>query len=173
MVSAATGYVVLTSTVGRPMDSERAKKLLTDQFAELDERERWARRRDDAQLPNQGALSQHPADYGSDLIDEPNLYSVTRGDGMGLRDVLILVRYAPVMRPIVRLVTQGNMSREDPSLRGCPDLWKRLPSRHDRGWYRHTKPTTVSGYDFGSTSYRAIPGHHRGVRRAHSADSLR
>jgi DnaK suppressor protein len=52
------------------MDSERAKKLLTDQLAELDDRERWARRRDDAQLPDQGALSQHPADYGSDLTDE-------------------------------------------------------------------------------------------------------
>ena len=52
------------------MDSERAKKLLTDQLAELDERERWAHRHDDVMLPDQGALSQHPADYGSDLTDE-------------------------------------------------------------------------------------------------------
>jgi RNA polymerase-binding transcription factor DksA len=51
------------------MDSERAQKLLTAQLAELDERERRARRVD-AQLPDQGALSQHPADYGSDLTDE-------------------------------------------------------------------------------------------------------
>ena len=52
------------------MDPERAKKLLTDQLTELDERERWARRLNDTQPPDQGALSQHPADYGSDLTDE-------------------------------------------------------------------------------------------------------
>ena len=52
------------------MDPERAKKLLTAQLAELDERERWARRLNDTQPPDQGALSQHPADYGSDLTDE-------------------------------------------------------------------------------------------------------
>lgn len=53
------------------MDSERAKKLLTDQLAELNEREQWVRRHHDAQLTDhQGALSQHPADYGSDLTDE-------------------------------------------------------------------------------------------------------
>jgi DnaK suppressor protein len=52
------------------MDSNRVKKLFTDQLAELDKRERWARRRDDAQLPTPGALSQHPADYGNDLTDE-------------------------------------------------------------------------------------------------------
>jgi DnaK suppressor protein len=52
------------------MDSERANKLLTAQLAELDERERWAHRHDDVMLTDQGALSQHPADYGSDLTDE-------------------------------------------------------------------------------------------------------
>ena len=49
------------------MDPERAKKLFT---AQLDERERRARR-DQEQPPEQhGMLSQHPADYGSDLTNE-------------------------------------------------------------------------------------------------------
>ena len=52
------------------MDSERAKKLLAAQLAELDERERWAHRHDYVMQPDQGSLSQHPADYGSNLTDE-------------------------------------------------------------------------------------------------------
>ncbi|MCW2632296.1 MAG: conjugal transfer protein TraR [Pseudonocardia sp.] len=52
------------------MDRRRAKKLLTDQLAELDEREGWARSDSGQQLPEPGALSQHPADYGSDLANE-------------------------------------------------------------------------------------------------------
>lgn len=52
------------------MDPERARKLLTAQLAELDERERRVRR-EEGQPPEQhGMLSQHPADYGSDLTDE-------------------------------------------------------------------------------------------------------
>jgi DnaK suppressor protein len=52
------------------VDPERAKQLFTAQLAELDERERRIRR-DQKQPPEQhGMLSQHPADYGSDLTDE-------------------------------------------------------------------------------------------------------
>ncbi len=52
------------------MDRSRAKKLLTDQLAELDERESWARGGEDSeQPPDPGAVSQHPADYGADLTN--------------------------------------------------------------------------------------------------------
>ena len=50
------------------MDLKRAKKLLTDQLAELDEQEKRARGADTQ--TDQHALSQHPADYGSDLTNE-------------------------------------------------------------------------------------------------------
>lgn len=52
------------------MDHKHAQKLLTGQLAELDQREGWARGGEGAeqeQLPDQGAVGQHPADYGSDL----------------------------------------------------------------------------------------------------------
>jgi RNA polymerase-binding transcription factor DksA len=52
------------------MDSKHAKKLLTEQLTELDERERRARTSEDEQVPEQGALGQHPADNGSDLTNE-------------------------------------------------------------------------------------------------------
>jgi RNA polymerase-binding transcription factor DksA len=52
------------------MDSEHAKKLLTDRLAELDERERRSRSSEDEQVPEQGTLGQHPADYGSDLTNQ-------------------------------------------------------------------------------------------------------
>ncbi len=52
------------------MDRRRAKKMLTEQLAALDEREGWARGDDDQQLPDQGAVSQHPADFGTDLANE-------------------------------------------------------------------------------------------------------
>jgi RNA polymerase-binding transcription factor DksA len=46
----------------------RAKKLLTDQLAELDEQDRRARGADTQS--EQHTLTQHPADYGSDLTNE-------------------------------------------------------------------------------------------------------
>jgi DnaK suppressor protein len=52
------------------MDRRRAKKLLKQQLAELDEREDWARSDDEQALSEQGAVSQHPADFGSDLANE-------------------------------------------------------------------------------------------------------
>lgn len=52
------------------MDVIRARKLLTDRLAELDERECQARSAADEQLPDHAVASQHPADYGSDLTSE-------------------------------------------------------------------------------------------------------
>lgn len=51
------------------MDRKRAKKLLTDQLADLDQRQGWAHDEDGEQLPDQSAVGQHPADHSSDLTN--------------------------------------------------------------------------------------------------------
>jgi DnaK suppressor protein len=50
------------------VNPQRAKKMLTDQLAELDEQERRAQQADTQ--TEQHTLTQHPADYGSDLTNE-------------------------------------------------------------------------------------------------------
>jgi RNA polymerase-binding transcription factor DksA len=60
------------------MDRRRAKKLLTEQLAGLDEREGWARGDGEQQVPDPGAVSQHPADFGTDLTNEMERDLMTR-----------------------------------------------------------------------------------------------
>ncbi|CAA9431953.1 MAG: hypothetical protein AVDCRST_MAG66-3346 [uncultured Pseudonocardia sp.] len=53
------------------MNTDRARDLLTTELAELDERARFAREtREEAKpdgLSDEGALGQHPADYGTEV----------------------------------------------------------------------------------------------------------
>lgn len=51
------------------MDLQRAKQRLTTALADLDQRERAARSEDDTPQI-EGAVGQHPADYGTDLANE-------------------------------------------------------------------------------------------------------
>jgi DnaK suppressor protein len=53
-----------------PVDPDRARELLTTELADLDDRARFAEesRADAAADPNaEGALGQHPGDYGSEV----------------------------------------------------------------------------------------------------------
>jgi DnaK suppressor protein len=53
------------------VNPERARELLTAELTELDERARFAAegRADTAGGDREGALSQHPGDYGTDVAD--------------------------------------------------------------------------------------------------------
>jgi RNA polymerase-binding transcription factor DksA len=54
------------------VNSERARELLTAELAELDDRARFAaetRAANTADTDGEGALGQHPGDYGTDVAD--------------------------------------------------------------------------------------------------------
>jgi hypothetical protein len=53
------------------VNPERARELLTAELTELDERARFAAegRADTVDGDREGALSQHPGDYGTDVAD--------------------------------------------------------------------------------------------------------
>ncbi len=77
------------------MNTDRARDLLTTELAELDERARFAREsRSDAApdgLSDEGALGQHPADYGTEVattMDAEHMVAAVDDQRRNVQDAL-------------------------------------------------------------------------------------